>query len=139
MPIAAHIERIKKCFRQYWFVALAVFVLGFLTGMPFDFPGQGGALSSREHNSSFKFINPLLLCGDTEESTSLDNQEAGALEDKLSDLVERLKRQGTISDAGIYFRQLNDGPWVGVDESLTFTPGSLLKVPLAISVYKIAE
>lgn len=39
----------------------------------------------------------------------------------------------------MYFRELNGGPWIGVDFNETFTPGSLLKVPLAMSVYHLSE
>jgi beta-lactamase class A len=34
---------------------------------------------------------------------------------------------------------LNDGTWFGIDESTMFTPGSLLKVPLALSILRRYE
>lgn len=40
---------------------------------------------------------------------------------------------------GIYFRELKYGGWIGVNENLMFTPGSLLKVPLVMSVYEHAS
>ena len=36
----------------------------------------------------------------------------------------------------IYFRDLNNGPWFGIREDDSFTPGSLLKVPLMIAYLK---
>jgi beta-lactamase class A len=44
-----------------------------------------------------------------------------------------------LSEASVYFRQLNGGPWFGINEDTLFTPGSLLKVPLIMSIYMKAE
>lgn len=39
----------------------------------------------------------------------------------------------------IYFSYINNGSWVGIDEREAFTAASTIKVPLAMSVYKLAE
>jgi hypothetical protein len=61
-----------------------------------------------------------------------------SLKVKKRDLITRAKK-GTLSEASVYFRQLNGGPWFGINEDTMFTPGSLLKVPLIMSVYMKAE
>ncbi|MCU0653380.1 MAG: class A beta-lactamase-related serine hydrolase [Candidatus Pacebacteria bacterium] len=39
----------------------------------------------------------------------------------------------------VYFRNLNNGPWFGINEKEKFMPASLLKVPLMIAYFKEAE
>ncbi len=39
----------------------------------------------------------------------------------------------------VYFRDLNNGPWFGINETERFYPASLLKVPLAMSYYFFAQ
>ena len=41
--------------------------------------------------------------------------------------------------ASIYFRELIDGPWIGVYERIGYIPASLLKLPTLIAVLKRAE
>ncbi len=44
-----------------------------------------------------------------------------------------------ISFAAVYFRDLNNGPWFGINEKEYFSPASLIKVPLMMTYYKLAE
>ncbi|KND51632.1 MAG: b-lactamase [Parcubacteria bacterium C7867-001] len=92
----------------------------------------------REEFANYSFISPLLACADPS-AALLGNNQADALEKKLKDFASFAKAQGYISDVGVYFRQLNGGPWIGVGEDAEFTPASLLKVPLVISVFRAME
>lgn len=123
------------------FPILVVLVLGYVAGvlMPLEFFAEARALQEeREHGETYTFINPLLSCGEGN-FNHLGNDETRALEEKLSIVIEQQKARGSIMDAGVYFRELNGGPWVGVNFDAKFTPGSLLKVPLAMSVYQLSE
>ncbi len=91
-----------------------------------------------EPGEKYEFINPLLTCADTEYNP-LEAGKSRELHDRVAELVKRLEADGSVIDAGVYFRELHDGPWFGVNEGESFTPGSLLKVPLAMSVYSAAE
>jgi beta-lactamase class A len=53
--------------------------------------------------------------------------------------VKKKKADGAVSDIGVYYRDLNNGPWFGVNERQDFLPASLLKLPLMLNFYKIAE
>jgi len=97
-------------------------------------PAKGKDL--RELSANYRFINPLLACSSDRD---LAGDDVTALESDLSVAVKRHEDAADITDAAIYFKDLNDGPWVGVNSAETFSPGSLLKVPLAMSVYHIAE
>lgn len=79
-------------------------------------------------------LNPLLECDSFRASPLLR-----PFTDKLDSLVARLKSERRVGTASIYFRDLNNGPWFGVDERRFFRPGSLLKVPLLIACLRQAE
>lgn len=110
-----------------------------------------GATISQSHNShaqhsgdlvnlsglgKYQFTNELLACGD------IDNLTVGAMEtlkvDIENDLNNRIA-QGIISHASVYVRDLDNGPWLGLNEKDIFYPASLLKVPLMFATYKREE
>lgn len=94
-------------------------------------------LEQHEMNSGLRFVSPLLSCGFEQELSTA--KEIMHLKDVLSSYLDERKKVGVVVDGGIYFRELYDGSWFGIGESLTFTPGSLLKVPLVISLAKKAH
>jgi len=75
----------------------------------------------------------LLSCSDFNDASEHE------IENKLTDSINRSIKNGKITYASVYFRDLNNGPWIGINESEEFTPASLLKVPLMIAYLKIAE
>jgi beta-lactamase class A len=84
---------------------------------------------------NFKFINPLLEC-DTNQSSS---QEHKPSRKTVVDLINNKKSKGEVKDIAVYYRDLNNGPWLGIDEKINFTPASLLKLPVMMAFYKKAE
>lgn len=91
----------------------------------------------REFSSQYHFINPLLSCG--EDLNSLTGDEAKQLQREMETSIRQRRDAGDVTEVSVYYRDLTGGPWVGIDFDKTFAPGSLLKVPLAMSVYKRAE
>ncbi|MDP3837065.1 MAG: hypothetical protein Q8Q67_03110 [bacterium] len=90
-------------------------------------------LSSEIHETGYKHISPLLDCSDAHGTSEQE------IEKKIKESINRNIKDGKITYASVYFRDLNNGPWVGINEDEEFTPASLLKVPLMISYLKIAE
>jgi beta-lactamase class A len=90
----------------------------------------------RDFSNSYHFINPLLACGQDE---NLGKDESDSLQSAIQNVIKAHTNAGDITDASVYFSDLNNGPWMGVNSREAFTPGSLLKLPLAMSVYKLAE
>lgn len=88
----------------------------------------------RSLNSSYQYINPLLECAVADDY--IGSNEGKPSKEKLKRLIERLKENGMVSEVSIYFRNLNDGPWVGINEKTTFAPASLLKVPIMMSLLR---
>lgn len=83
-----------------------------------------------------KLTNPLLDCAEI--NTASDRKVLEA-KHKVEELIANQKRTSHIADASVYFRDLNNGPWFGVNATnADFYPASLLKVPLMMAVYKQA-
>lgn len=61
------------------------------------------------------------------------------LKQSLTRYFDRKKQDGALSDAGLYFRDLEDGPHFGVNEYANFAAASLLKLPLVIQYLSLAE
>lgn len=95
---------------------------------------QGLNKISRDQNNSFKLTNPILDCEDLSENTN-----SIISSDKINKKIDSLKEKYSITDASLYFRDLNNGPWVGVNESKSFSPASLLKIPIIMALFKYAE
>lgn len=109
--------------------------------------GAGYLLGEYTHNHPYKkmgeqrvatflngqLTNPLLEC--KEDSEELSVGERAKIEESVRAFVESAKKQGMVTDAAVYFRDLNNGPWFGIDERKHYTPGSLLKLPIAMSYY----
>ena len=85
----------------------------------------------------YKFINPLLECDI--EIGEVGNTGLLKLKKKLTDFIDKKIGDNSIISAAVYLRDLNNGPWVGVNEKTNFAPASLLKVPIMIAYFKEAE
>lgn len=123
-------------------VALVMVVLalggGILFGRHF-IPADKNILATLEQynkGSEYSFVNPLLLCG--EPSTVLPARIADT-ERAVEEYIVEAKQNGSVSDVAVYFRDLNNGPWFGIEEDMQFSPGSLLKVPVMMALLREAE
>ncbi len=93
-------------------------------------------IRQRLNIGEYKFVNPLLECDDIE---NVSNKKINEIKLKTQDLINKELGKENISFISVYFRDLNNGPWFGINEKEKFMPGSLLKVPLMMSIFKIAE
>ena len=134
-------QGLRPCFYKNLFLCLSlllVLFLGLFLGRTF---WGGNSVPFREirQKTSYQLINPLL---DFEELEETKRKDLVALRKKLEGFVE--SRVGNVENSkithiSIYFRELKTGPWIGINENEKFTPASLLKVPLMIAYFKIAE
>ncbi len=85
---------------------------------------------------NFKFTSPLLSCGDDVFAEGGTFSITTNIEQTVRTYIEQKKAAGILKDAAVYYRDLKNGPWAIVNSTLLSTPGSLLKVPLAMSIYK---
>jgi beta-lactamase class A len=131
---------LKEQLRTVYFSigALCIFLLGLATGSLLTQvkPQNPDVAKSRELHDKGKLTSPLLDC---DVPTDFGNKEYVLFQQKLTDTINTLTKQGKISNASVYYRHLMDGAWFGINENTKFSPSSLLKVPNMITLLKMAE
>ncbi len=80
-------------------------------------------------------INPLLDC-DTGINTL---PEFTSLKTGIADAIKQGTDRGDADHVSVYFRSLNGGRWVGINEDEQYVGASLIKLPVAMAYYKLAE
>lgn len=128
--------------RQYLKILLIVFGfgIGFWVGhvqgvSEIETAIKESLLPIKESGTSHQFVHPLLAYR-TPEAVQLG--EYTELKDAYVSMDRSVKREG-VKRLAVYFRDLEAGRWVGVNQDDAFHPASLLKVPAMIAYYKYAE
>jgi beta-lactamase class A len=126
---------------QNFCVLIVVFLTGLFIGKHFF-----ALKNKREHHENkrefseirdgqYSFINPLLECSVASDAFV----ELKPFKDKVNDEAEKNIKNKLASFVSVYFRDLNNGPWFGINETEKFFPASLMKVPVMMAYFKIAE
>jgi len=84
--------------------------------------------------NDYQLIRPLLMTEVLSESQSLMG-----LKRDLDSEINQLKLNGTINDASVYVRRLNDGEWISVNSTAEYAPGSIIKIASTITYLKMCE
>lgn len=102
--------------------------------------------STTEDNSShemqvmrsggYKLINPLL---DFDNATHSGLSSVTRMESEVNNVVQKILADRRATFVSVYYRDLNNGPWMGINEHENYSPASLLKVPIMIAALKKAE
>jgi len=90
----------------------------------------------RDKDNRYQHINPLLECNPF---GNVSNHKVQTMKALVGSTIQDEKDYGNVDHVSVYFRDLNNGPWFGIGEGDKFMPGSLLKVPFMIALFKIAE
>ncbi len=90
----------------------------------------------REKESKYKFIKPLLWY-ETPESSGLP--EFMTLKNKLRAVIDAKMKDQSVEQVSLYYRDISHGWWVGIHKREMYAPASLLKVPLMMAYFKLAE
>jgi len=88
-----------------------------------------------ESNNNYKYISPLLECN----APNLESHKNIDLKNLIISIIKDESSNNDITDAAVYIRDLNNGPWIGINLTEKFSPASLLKVPILITYLKLAE
>lgn len=118
-----------------WFLGiLLAFGAGmFFSGHWLQINQEATSSQAKEYRESgYAFINPLLEC------EYIDNQGNSKLT-KLKDTVEDVIANKSNQHISLYYRDLLNGPWYGYKEDESFSPQSLLKLPIIFAYLKIAD
>lgn len=89
--------------------------------------------ASRDYSGEYQFTNPIL---------DYENVKMEAISLIFSDVskkVDELKKAHNISYSAVYFRDLDNGEWVGIHEKESFASASLIKLPVLISLFREKE
>lgn len=125
---------------------VVVFTIGFFIG-EYSVPKQEtkDIVSASTENDNgkevrqsegYKFINPLLECDNYSQSNL---NTVVWVEQNIKSYIQRVIDEKKATFVSVYFRDLNLGPWMGINEKENFSPASLLKVPIMIAALKVAE
>lgn len=128
---------------QNYFIYINVFffILGFVFGILYKvfFPTSEEVSFKQTRAGGYEFINPLI------DFETTDSAKIGNLVKLESDLKRYVNKKidnyklSNVSHISIYYKDLNSGAWIGINEDERFSPASLLKLPIMIATYKLAE
>lgn len=93
-------------------------------------------MSETRFKGNYKFINPLLECDAASFSTDI---ELDRLKSQLQTYILHQVNDQKTTFVSVYYRDLNDGPWFGINTAELFSPSSLIKVPLMMAYLKESE
>lgn len=137
----------KTLFQTQYLVGLAV-ILAFLAGLffsrlhlfdrhqKFDDSRQFRERSILNADEKASLINPLLECDVAEGMIDVYKEN---FRDELELVIDDLQARNEASAVAVYFRDLNNGPTFGVNEDEQFIPASLLKVPVMMAYFRLAD
>lgn len=89
-------------------------------------------IEKHAYDAQYSLINPLLECSFSEDVTP----ELRNFKYKVEKLTKQIISSGKASHISVYFRDLNNGPWLGIEEKTKFSPASLLKVSFMMTALK---
>ncbi len=122
-----------------WF--FLCFLLGLAVGLPINGEILIRHIAAKSIPQEWRagaqgLINPLLGVNFPDNTIFEDVQP---LQKKLQDQVDALINTKQADRISIYFKDQNTSHWVGVNQTEAYAPASLIKIPMMISYFKIAE
>ncbi|MBP6913194.1 MAG: serine hydrolase [Candidatus Levybacteria bacterium] len=127
---------------RQWLFLLAGVVIGaciFFLFFFFVFSKENANVPPKElvqENSKYPHIRPLILPWDQELNKT---QELLPFRSVIDASIEKLIQEKKAENIAYYFRDLNNGPYFGINIDESFSLASLLKVPVLMSYYRWAE
>lgn len=91
----------------------------------------------RVNLSGYEFTSPLLDI-ELPEGYSI-RQEPLPFRHKVETFIRKKIDGRSIRQVSVYYRDLLDGPWFGINDNIEFNPASMMKIPVMIAWLKRAE
>jgi beta-lactamase class A len=85
---------------------------------------------------AYALLNPQLLCVDRPVVAKHGYSE---LKRSLLEYIQLKREEQAVTQVSVYFRDLQYGPTLGIDEHEQFTPASLLKLPVMLAYLSLSE
>lgn len=111
-------------------LCIGFFVAGILFSKVIFTPTIIKATVLRE--SGYAYINPVLLCNT---NNNQKYNEDTALSSELRDYVQSKPE----NDISVYFLSVANGGWASVNDTETYSPASMLKIPTVVETFKYQE
>lgn len=90
-----------------------------------------------EYNcQNYTFINDEIRCS---KEYVLNKKDYIVLKSELIEYLEKQNNVNKVTRYSVYFRDLDNGPIFGINDREKFVPASLLKIPVMITYFKLAE
>lgn len=119
---------------------LLAFIIGAIFGLGLEKFRTGNSRAAKVYETRegrYAFINPLLEC-ETADDT-IGDRALRPFKENVRKLIDDEINDKKVVFMSVYFRDLNNGPWFGVNEGERFYPASLMKVPYVMALLKQAE
>jgi len=117
-----------------------IFILGIVVGWFIKETGLNNSDNKLTNlrEKGYEYISPLL---DVEPRELTDRKDLIVFEKDLNVQINNMINNSKqhISHISVYYKEFSSGAWIGINEKEGFSPASLLKVPLMIAYYKVAE
>lgn len=124
-----------------WLPVILSFLIGILLGWVFGsnwlYYDSESSRGYEIRQGGYRFTNPLLECEVAKDM--VESKELRPFRHKVQSLIDDKITSEKVVHISVYFRDLNNGPWFGINEKEKFAPASLLKVPILMSYLKLAE
>lgn len=129
----SHMRSFPRLSRLHAIVLLAAVVASFGLGMLW----QGTRSGDRGVSICAEtLIDPVVCSGDTSDSAKLSYE---AFRQDLEDDLAAAKQRGEVTRAGVFFRDLRNGPVLALNDDDGFWPMSLMKMPLMVVILRHAQ
>lgn len=115
---------------MFFIVSIALLGVGILIGFLLNNKQE------KTHLNGYEYINQRLQF---DINYPVRKSSMVPFRDELSQFIDFEKEAGRISDASVFFRDLQAGPTFSINDFTNFSPASLLKLPLAIAYFRLDE
>jgi beta-lactamase class A len=89
--------------------------------------------AARDYSGQYQFTNPIL------DYENVRMEGSSLFHERITSKIHELEKKHGLSFHSIYYRDLDNGQWIGVHEKEQFTTASLIKLPVLISLLRESE
>jgi beta-lactamase class A len=101
----------------------------------FDTGANNSSSSMQEYRlQTYSLSKPLLLADLPDE-----DRDMAPIKSSINAIIEDNKSRGNVSSASVFLLRMNHDNWINVNASERFAPGSMLKISVLITYFKMLE
>jgi beta-lactamase class A len=117
--------------KKIW-IPLGAFLLGAILIWFFQ---NKSSSSEQKCSGDYPFISSEIDCETIDDVAS----QVDELHSNISEIINEEKERKNIIRASVFYRDLKSRRWFGINDLEKYYPASLLKLPMALTYFKIAE